>query len=64
VVPGRVMAADIAGRSLEADTVNGAPLPIDARGGSVMAGGATVTATDMVASNGVIHVVDEVILPE
>lgn len=64
VVPGQVMAADIAGRSLEAETVNGTPLPIDARGAEVEVGGATVIATDIMASNGVIHVVDAVILPE
>lgn len=63
VVPGRVMAADIAGKQLEADTVNGQKLPIDATGGSVQAGNATVVKTDITASNGVIHVVDSVILP-
>jgi uncharacterized surface protein with fasciclin (FAS1) repeats len=63
VVPGRVMAADIAGKQLEADTVNGQKLPIDAIGGSVQAGNATVVKTDITASNGVIHVVDSVIVP-
>jgi uncharacterized surface protein with fasciclin (FAS1) repeats len=63
VVPGRVMAGDIAGKQLQADTVNGAKLPIDATGGSVSAGNATVIKTDIKASNGVIHVVDSVILP-
>ena len=63
VVPGRVMAADIAGKQLQADTVNGQKLPIDATGGSVTVGNATVVKTDITASNGVIHVVDSVILP-
>jgi uncharacterized surface protein with fasciclin (FAS1) repeats len=63
VVPGQVMAADIAGKQLEADTVNGQKLPIDATGGSVQAGNATVIKTDITASNGVIHVVDSVIVP-
>ena len=63
VVPGRVMASDIAGKQLEADTVNGQKLPIDATGSAVRAGNATVVRTDITASNGVIHVVDSVILP-
>ena len=63
VVPGRVMAADIAGKQLQADTANGQKLPIDATGGAVQAGNATVIKTDITASNGVIHVVDSVILP-
>ena len=63
VVPGRVMAADIAGKRLQADTVNGQKLAIDAAGSSVTAGNATVVKTDIKASNGVIHVVDSVILP-
>jgi uncharacterized surface protein with fasciclin (FAS1) repeats len=63
VVPGRVMAADIAGKQLQADTVNGRKLPIDASGGAVTAGNARVVKTDIPASNGVIHVVDRVILP-
>jgi uncharacterized surface protein with fasciclin (FAS1) repeats len=63
VVPGRVMAADIAGKRLDADTVNGQPLPIDATGSGVQAGNANVVVTDVPASNGVIHAVDSVIMP-
>ena len=62
VVPGRVMASDVV-KLKEAKTVNGTPLPINAAGGKVMAGAATVTSPDVQASNGVIHVVDTVILP-
>ena len=62
VVPGRVMASDVV-KLKEAKTVNGKPLPITATGGKVMAGPATVTSADVQASNGVIHVVDTVILP-
>ncbi|MGE0734720.1 MAG: fasciclin domain-containing protein [Alphaproteobacteria bacterium] len=62
VVPGKVMAADIAGKRLNADTAAGTKLPIDARRG-VIVGGAKVTTADIPASNGVIHVVDKVILP-
>ena len=62
VVPGKVMAADVVGLT-EAATVNGAMLPISVKDGVVMVGGATVTATDIVATNGVIHVIDAVMLP-
>ena len=62
VVPGKVMASDVVNLS-EATTVNGAPVKIMVHGGSVMINDATVTATDISASNGVIHVIDTVILP-
>jgi uncharacterized surface protein with fasciclin (FAS1) repeats len=62
VVPGKVMSADIAGKEMTADTVNGTGLPIDATDG-VSVGGASVVKADIEASNGVIHVVDSVILP-
>lgn len=62
VVPGSVMAADVVSLS-EATTVNGATVDIDVNGGSVMINDATVVATDIAASNGVIHVIDTVILP-
>lgn len=62
VVAGKVMSKDIAGKRLSADTAAGTKLPIDARRG-VRVGGARVTTADVEASNGVIHVVDRVILP-
>jgi uncharacterized surface protein with fasciclin (FAS1) repeats len=62
VVPGKVMAADVAGID-EADTVNGKKIDLDVEGSSVKVNDATVTAADVVASNGVIHVIDKVILP-
>ena len=62
VVPGKVMSKDIAGKRLNATTAAGDKLAIDARRG-VKVGGATVTAADIEAANGVIHVVDRVILP-
>lgn len=62
VVPGRVMAADVV-KLTEAKTVNGAMVGIKVDGGNVMIDGAKVTATDIVTSNGVIHVIDSVILP-
>ena len=62
VLPGKVMSGDIAGKQLEAKTVQGAPVAIDATSG-VVVGGANVVAADVEASNGVIHVIDKVILP-
>jgi uncharacterized surface protein with fasciclin (FAS1) repeats len=62
VVPGRVMAADVV-KLHEAKTVNGKMLTVATKDGKVMIDNATVTATDIAASNGVIHVVDSVILP-
>jgi transforming growth factor-beta-induced protein len=46
-----------------ADTVNGAPISISVVDGSVMINDATVTTPDVMASNGIIHVIDNVLLP-
>ena len=62
VVPGKVMAADVV-KVDSAKTVNGQALSVKTRDGGVRINDATVTRTDIVASNGVIHVVDSVILP-
>ncbi len=62
VVPGKVMAKDV--KPGAAKTVNGQSMMISAKDGKVMVDGATVTATDVAASNGVIHVIDTVILPK
>ena len=64
VIPGKVMAADIAGKELETATVQGSNVDINATGDAVMVDGATVVTADVEASNGVIHVIDAVILPE
>ena len=64
VVPGKVLAADVLtldGKSVA--TVNGAEVEISVDGDIVMVNGATVTAVDVEASNGVIHVIDSVLLP-
>ena len=61
VVPGKVMAADVV-KLDSAKTVNGKAVDIDTASG-VKVDNATVTATDVAASNGVIHVIDTVILP-
>jgi len=61
VVAGKVLAADVVKLST-ATTVNGKAVTIDASNG-VKVNDATVTATDIAASNGVIHVLDTVLLP-
>jgi uncharacterized surface protein with fasciclin (FAS1) repeats len=62
VVPGKVMAADAA-KLTSAKAVSGDAIAINARGGSVMVEKARVIKADIAASNGVIHVIDAVILP-
>ena len=63
VVPGKLMAADVVGMT-SIDTVNGQPLTVTVMNGNVMIDGANVILTDIEASNGVIHVIDAVVLPE
>lgn len=62
VVSGQVMAEEVVGLS-SAESLLGASLPIQTEGGQVMVGNATVVQTDVEASNGVIHVIDQVLLP-
>lgn len=62
VVPGKVMSGDIAGKKTEAKTVQGSSLDVDATDG-VKVDNANVIKADIVASNGVIHVIDAVVLP-
>ena len=61
VVPGKVMAADVV-KLKEAKTVQGGSLKIDATKG-VKVDNASVVKTDIVCSNGVIHVIDSVVMP-
>ena len=61
VVAGAVMAKDV--KAGDVKTVNGQSMKISTKEG-VMVDGAKVTATDVKASNGVIHVIDSVILPK
>jgi uncharacterized surface protein with fasciclin (FAS1) repeats len=61
VVPGRVMAADVTKLS-SAKTVQGQSLSVDTSKG-VKVGTANVVKTDVLASNGVIHVIDSVLIP-
>ena len=62
VVPGKVKAADVVELS-KAKTVNGQSVAIAVADGKVKINNANVIATDIAASNGVIHVIDTVILP-
>lgn len=61
VVPAKVMAADV--KTMKAPTVEGTEVDVVVADGSVMVDEATVTETDMVASNGVIHAIDTVLMP-
>jgi uncharacterized surface protein with fasciclin (FAS1) repeats len=62
VVPGKVMAADVVGLT-SADTVNGKQLEVSVKDGTVTVSGAKVIATDIECGNGVIHVIDTVMMP-
>ena len=62
VVAGKVMAADVV-KMTEAKTVNGKMLKVKVHGNDVTINDAKVTSTDIAASNGVIHVIDSVVLP-
>jgi len=61
VVPAKVMAKDV--KAGEAPTVNGKTATVSINSGGVTIEGANVVTADVVASNGVIHVIDKVILP-
>jgi uncharacterized surface protein with fasciclin (FAS1) repeats len=63
VVPGRFTSEQVA-KMTAAPTVNGKELSIAAKAGKVTVGTATVTQADIPATNGVIHVIDTVLLPE
>ena len=61
VVAGKVMAADV--KTMKAKTVNGKELNVNVANGTVTINGAKVLKTDVAASNGVIHVIDTVVIP-
>ncbi len=61
VVAGKVKAADV--KPGDVKTVQGQSLKVRVQGGAVMVNNAKVTKTDIMASNGVIHVIDTVVLP-
>ena len=63
VVSGKHMAAEFSGKTADVATLGGEKVHIDGSHGHVHVGKATVTAADLAASNGVIHVIDTVLLP-
>src|SRR6187431_368617 len=63
VVPGTLMASDVV-KVQTAKAVSGDTITVQAQGGTVRVDGAHVTKTDIAASNGVIHVIDAVMLPK
>jgi uncharacterized surface protein with fasciclin (FAS1) repeats len=63
VLSSKVMAADIAGKKMNAKTVQGSEIAVDATSG-VKINDATVVTADIAATNGVIHVIDTVLLPK
>ena len=63
VVPGTVMAADLPTTATDVATVNGAMVSVVAAPEGATVNGAKITAADVAASNGVIHVIDTVLLP-
>jgi len=62
VVPGKVLAADV--KTMQATTAQGQSVSLKVSEGGVMVDGAKVTQADLLASNGVIHVIDAVLLPK
>jgi len=62
VVPGKIMSGDITGKKAMVETVQGSKLSVDATSG-VKVDEASVISADVEASNGVIHVIDTVVLP-
>lgn len=63
VLPGKVMAADVAGQVMDPQTAGGATVHVDGTNG-VTVDGAKVVTPDIACSNGVIHVIDTVLLPK
>ena len=65
VIPGRVLSSDLKVGTTEVKTVQGQRILVNrSRSGKVTVNGATVTTADLVAGNGVIHVIDAVIMPK
>ncbi len=63
VMPGKVMAADVTGKTLTPKSAGGEELHVDGTNG-VVVNGAHVTQADIACSNGVIHVIDTVMMPK
>jgi len=63
VIPGKVMAADVKGKKMSPASASGETLDVDGTDG-VKVSGAKVTSADIECTNGVIHVIDTVIMPK
>jgi uncharacterized surface protein with fasciclin (FAS1) repeats len=63
VIPGKVMAADVMSKQMNVTTVQGSTATVNGLNNGVKIDGANVVSADIEASNGVIHVIDAVILP-
>ena len=63
MIPGKAMTADVTGQRMMPTSVSGEALDIDGTDG-VMVNGATFTSADVECTNGVIHVIDTVIMPK
>jgi len=63
VLAGRLMTADVAGKNAEVKALTGQGLVVDGRKGAPTVNGARITTADMRVSNGVVHVIDQVLLP-
>jgi uncharacterized surface protein with fasciclin (FAS1) repeats len=64
VVPGKVQAASLLGKSQSVKTVQGTTAMVNGKNGKVMVNAANVVKADIATSNGVIHVIDSVIMPK
>ena len=64
VVPAKVMSSELAGKRTKVLTVEGERLSVNGMGKGVKVGSSKVVAADVGASNGVIHVIDKVLIPE
>ena len=62
VIPGKVMSGDIAGKKISVKTVQGSKISVDAMYG-VKINDSNVVSADIAAINGVIHVIDKVLIP-
>lgn len=63
VLPGAVQSTDLAGKTIDAETAGGSSVHVDGTDG-VTVDGANVVTADITCSNGVIHVIDSVLLPK
>ncbi len=63
VLSGKVMASDVSGQNLNPATVNGETLNVDGTNG-ITVNGASVTTADIACTNGVLHVIDTVLMPK